>query len=403
MKTKQSILFALVSLFLLACNTDKNKLTVVAPSGIAGERVVEISDPGNNEMLLSALSEPFIIRQNGKEIQTQIYNDPVSGQTKLLIYPKIEEKVQLEFVAGEEGKQTFAPLAHAELWHKTGGSFVDEVYTGGGDFVEVSSLRVPDECTDHSLYIKYEGPGWESNLVGYRFYLDWRNAVDVYGKITDDMILDGVGQDGYESYHHMQDWGMDVLKVGPSLGVGSIGYWNGEAAERVAETDSVYCEIISPEGLRAAIQTNYYGWTTQDFKTNVKSFITIDANSRMSKETLVFDQAPGNVCTGIHIDKNAEKIELEKGNWVCLATWGKQSLNDDQLGLFVLVEKATLLSKETDKNNHVLVLQPKNNQAEWYFGAAWELEPNGITSIEAFKAYLEQQLELLNSPDEVLL
>lgn len=403
MKTKQTILLALVSLFLLACNTDKNKLTVVAPSGIAGERVVEVSDPENNEMLLSALSEPFIIRQNGEEIQTQIYNDPVSGQTKLLIYPKIEEKVQLEFVAGEEGKQTFAPLAHAELWHKTGGSFVDEVYTGGGDFVEVSALRVPDECTDHSLFIKYEGPGWESNLVGYRFYLDWRNAVDVYGKKTGDMILDGVGQDGYESYHHMQDWGMDVLKVGPSLGVGSIGYWNGEAAERVAETDSVYCEIISPEGLRAAIQTNYYGWTTQDFKTNVKSFITIDANSRMSKETLVFDQAPANVCTGIHIDKNAEKIELEKGNWVCLATWGKQSLNDDQLGLFVLVEKANLLSKETDKNNHVLVLQPKNKQAEWYFGAAWELEPNGITNIEAFKAYLEQQLELLNSPDEVLL
>jgi hypothetical protein len=80
------------------------------------------------------------------------------------------------------------------------------------------------------------------------------------------MVLEQVGQDGYESYHNMCDWGMDNLKVGKSLGIGSIGYWNGTAAERVAETDSVISKIISKGPLRAMIQTDYYGWTTNDFK-----------------------------------------------------------------------------------------------------------------------------------------
>ena len=33
------------------------------------------------------------------------------------------------------------------------------------------------------------------------------------------MVLQDVGQDGYDSYHEMADWGMDVLKVGDAAGV----------------------------------------------------------------------------------------------------------------------------------------------------------------------------------------
>jgi hypothetical protein len=71
----------------------------------------------------------------------------------------------------------------AEISVKTGGHFENRKYIGG-DFENVNYLRVPDEHTDHSYYIRYEGPGWESDLVGYRFYLDWRNATDVFGKKT---------------------------------------------------------------------------------------------------------------------------------------------------------------------------------------------------------------------------
>ena len=69
--------------------------------------------------------------------------------------------------------------------------------------------------------------------------------MDIFGKIIPDMVLSQVGVDGYESYHEMSDWGMDILKVGKSLGLGSIAFWNGTKAERIEKTDSVICKILN--------------------------------------------------------------------------------------------------------------------------------------------------------------
>ncbi|MBN2805238.1 MAG: DUF4861 family protein [Prolixibacteraceae bacterium] len=384
---------ALVLLLLLSCQSQTKLFTLVLENN--NEQTIEIENIAQNELLKHCITEPFAVTQNNSEIPAQVIISPENGNHSLLFLPKASKKSRVKIFTGRV-PAAYAPLTHAELWHKTGGQFVDSKYVGGGDFVEVNSVRVPDECTDHSFYIKYEGPGWESNLVGYRFYLDWRNAVDVFGKTTNEMILDGVGQDGYDSYHEMQPWGMDVLKVGSTLGVGTIAWWNGQAIERVAETDSVTCEILSNGGLRAMIQTNYYGWQTAAFKTNMQSYLSIDANSRLTKQMLVFDAAPENVCTGIYIDQKAEKIELQHGNWTCLATWGQQSLNNNKLGLCVFAKTSNIISLTADKKNHVLVLKTENNMAVWYFGAAWELEPKGIKTKEEFIKYLEDELLRLN-------
>src|SRR5699024_10733179 len=87
----------------------------------------------------------------------------------------------------KEGEQThnYKKRTQAELSIKKGGKFENREYIGG-KFENVDSLRVPDEHTDHSWFIRYEGPGWESDKVGYRFYLDWRNATDVFGKTTEE-------------------------------------------------------------------------------------------------------------------------------------------------------------------------------------------------------------------------
>ena len=93
----------------------------------------------------------------------------------------------------------------AEISHKVNGNWEENKYIGG-EWQNVSILKVPQEHTDHSEYIRYEGPGWESDKVGYRFYLDWRNAVDIFGKKTNDMVLQEVGLDGFSSYHEPADW-----------------------------------------------------------------------------------------------------------------------------------------------------------------------------------------------------
>jgi hypothetical protein len=402
MKQLQRSLYLLIiiSVFTSCSAGNKSTLKVNFNTNTSEDRVIEFKNIEANPALKSAIAATFQVTQGTREISSQIVLDPVSKTHSLLISPTIDNSQAIQYISGIKASSQFPQMAHAELWNKVGGKFVDRKYIGG-KFVKTDSVRVPDECTDHSFYIKYEGPGWESNLIGYRFYLDWRNAVDIFGKKTDKMILENVGQDGYESYHSMNDWGMDNFKVGSTLGIGTIAYWNGKSAERVAKTDSMICKILADGPLRAMIRTNYYGWKTNDFKANMISYLSIDANSRLTKEVLLFDKAPTNVCTGMIKDSLAEYFKIVDREWTAIGTWGKQSLNNDNLGLVVLVKNSSIISFEADKENYVVVLKPENNQASWYMGAAWELEPKGITTLDGFKKYINQQLELLNHPDKV--
>jgi len=402
MRTSIRIFSLLMCIAILtSCGANsKGTLKVKFNASVKDGRVVEFKNIEKNPSLKSAIEGNYQVTQGDAEIQSQVYFDPISKTHSLLLFPDPTSNKKIAFNAEKANITNFPPLAYAELWKKEGGEFVDRKYIGG-HFVETDSVRVPDECTDHSFYLKYEGPGWESNLVGYRFYLDWRNANDVFGKKTEKMVLKDVGQDGYDSYHNMGDWGMDVMKVGNALGIGTIAYWNGKSAERVAKTDSLISKICSKGPLRATIQTDYYGWQTNDFKTHFESFLSIDGNSRLTRQELIFDQAPANICTGVNRDTTCEFIKMEKGNWVAIATFGKQSLNNDNMGLVVFASKSSVAEYQTDDLNYVLVLKPENNQVSWYFGATWELDKSGIKTADEFKAYIDQQLELLNNPDKV--
>ncbi len=63
----------------------------------------------------------------------------------------------------------------------------------GGEFKPVTELKVDEKHTDHSFDIQFEGPGWESDKIAYRLYLDWRNAIDIFGKKTSEPVLQNVG------------------------------------------------------------------------------------------------------------------------------------------------------------------------------------------------------------------
>jgi hypothetical protein len=274
----------------------------------------------------------------------------------------------------------------AELSHKVGGKFVNRKYEGGA-FQNVQALRVPPEHTDHSFYIRYEGPGWESDKIGYRFYLDWRNATDIFGKKTASMVLQNVGQDGFDSYHAMLDWGMDILKVGESLGIGSLAMWHDEKANRVAQTDSIFCAIVANGVVQSQIQTKYFGWKIGNSSYHVVSNLSITAGSRLTKHVVNISGNPENLCTGI-VKLDSTKFLLSPDaseGWVYMAT-------------YVLYHKNDLIKITEDQHSLVAVLKPANGALAYYFLGAWEQEPNGIKTAEAFEAYLNQTVAELNAP-----
>ncbi len=325
--------------------------------------------------------------------------DGTVDQVSLLLQMEAGERKNISLIELAPGEipPTFPKRTQAEISHKTGGYWQEREYQGG-TFKNVEVLHVPPEHTDHSWYIRYEGPGWESDLVGYRFYLDWRNATDIFGKKTTEMVLDQVGQDGFDAYHEPAAWGQDILKVGKSLGVGSIGTWREDHALRVEETDSLVCTIVQNGNLESMIRTQYHGWKVGEVTTDLTAELSIHAGSRLTKTMLTLSNPLDNLCTGIGKLENAALITGEKGNWGYLATWGQQSLAGDNLGMAVLYRKKDLVEQTEDDLSYVVVLQPENKELAYYFLAAWEQEPGGIKNKSAFLAYLENVLLELDAP-----
>jgi hypothetical protein len=329
------------------------------------------------------------LNQDGKVDQIVILSDYI---------PDEQKSFTIRFAKSGKQIKAYKKRTQAELSHKFGGEFVEHVYQDG-HFQNVRYLHVPPEHTDHSLFIRYEGPGWESDKVGYRFYLDWRNAIDIYGKKIPEMVLQGVGLDGFESYHEMSNWGMDILKVGESLGIGSIGLWHDGKAERVSVTESVTCEIVSNGPVYSQIQTRYNGWQVGSKSFDLISDLSITAGSRLTRHVIQIQGDPVNLCTGLVKHEDTQLIRSEKQNseWNYLALYGKQSLAGDNLGMVIFYLNKDLIEITEDQYNHVVVLKPTDGKLVYYFGAAWEQEPKGIQSQEAFETYLDQTITRLNN------
>ena len=340
-----------------------------------------------------------VVLCDGVELPSQLVEDL---DMKIVVSADFspEEKKRVTLCYRQAGEETrdYPKRTQAELSVKVGGRFVNRVYRGGA-FQNVSFLRVPPEHTDHSFYVRYEGPGWESDKVGYRFYLDWRNAIDIYGKKTPDMVLQNVGQDGFESYHEMSDWGMDVLKVGDALGIGSLGMWVDGKAERVSVTDSVTCRIAADGPVVSKIQTSYYGWLVGDGAFDVVSDLVICAGSRITWHGVEVTGDPENLCTGLVKHENTTVLQSDSDTgWSYLALWGEQSLAGDDLGIVVFYRFEDLVEVTEDELNYAVVLRPEDGRVTYGFAAAWEQEPDGIRTKEAFVDYLENTIESLNSP-----
>lgn len=388
---------------MLSCSSKKDDriaedviIKVTNPLSESRESVL-FSIPGER---IAALDGAFFRVYNGdKEIPSQLLSNKGERQlTCLLENLKADETIELRVVSSVE-EPTYSKRTQAELSHKTGGHFENREYIGG-QFQNVDSLHVPAEHTDHSWFIRYEGPGWESDRVGYRFYLDWRNGIDVFGKKVATPVLQNVGQDGFDSYHEPASWGMDVLKVGKTLGLGSIAHWVDRKAQRVEVTDSLYAEVAENGSIYSAINTRYYGWQVGGLKTDLESKISIHAGTRMSKMELISSEALPNLATGLIKDSKAELIKSDQSQrFSYMATFGPQSLAGDQLGIAVLFPTAQLMEMTEDDLSHVVVLKPDSGKSlTYYFLAAWEQEPEGIKDKAAFVAYLDRMVLELSNP-----
>ncbi|MDT0644637.1 DUF4861 family protein [Zunongwangia sp. F363] len=293
---------------------------------------------------------------------------------------------------------TYAEISVKEGGHWEGREYID------GQFKNVEKLDVPKEHTDHSWFIRYEGPGWENAQVGYRLYLDWRNAIDIFGKKVDTLVLPYVGQDNFDSYHEPAPWGQDILKAGKSLGIGGYGRYMNDTVAHFRNVENTQARVSNSAG-SSSVEINYKGWSTGRDTIDLDSQITIYPEGRELKVELTPSEEIEGLTTGIVKFEDVPLMQKESagGNWAYIATYGTQTLvnDEDKLGMAIFYKPEQLEQQVEGPDDHLLVFKPTSDKITYYLLGAWEQEKGGITTEEGFVSNLDELLQTLDSNDNL--
>ncbi len=398
---KKSHLLSALFTVLLGCNGTQEPqgdavahLEVSNPSAFARpDTLVSLS---LNELGVTA--GPLQVWEGDAARPTQLMDDDGDDRHDRLVFlADLDEAATHSYLINrQEAGGAQSPRTHAEVSIKEGGEWQEETYVGG-TFKNVSHVTPPPQYTDHSEYIRYEGPGIESDLVGYRFYLDWRNGFDIFGKKTSEMVLQTVGLDGYESYHDMADWGADILKVGQSLGMGGYGYWDGTKTELVSDVAERSTTIRSDGPIHSALEIDYTAWNTGAATVDLKATLSMQAGSPMVDVTLATSAPLDNLAIGIVAHPGTElmmgDLDITGQAWSYMATFGAQTLFEDDLGMVVLFRKIDFVSQTRDESSHVLVMQPRGTELSYAFGALWSGRESGVQTRAELEAFLSAEVD----------
>src|SRR3972149_2240305 len=402
-------LFSLISLFvILIPEIDfaesfsiklKNSLNFARPN-----EIVKINAESLIEKKPNFNFDSFTVYEDKKEIFFEKVLNKNTDKQEILLLISFEPGETKEIIFTDSVKnKKIKKLTQAYLGQKTGYEEKEGFFTGGY-FQSVNQTKVPSGHFAHDALYQFEGPGWESEKVGYRLYLDERNRTDIFGKKISGLFLDITGKndlvsDGNESYQKMLDWGRDIFKVGNSLGIGSIATFYNNKVVTVSEIDSTLCMIFDGN-LVSEVETTHYGWNL-DNKYDITTSYSIYAESRITYINVLIDKNIENLCTGLPKHENTDYITSDGENWNYIALWGKQTVENDNLGIVVFYDKSNLVKISEDELSYFVILKPVNNKLTYNFSSVWEQEPNGIKSKDEFINYLNDELNKLDNPIKV--
>lgn len=278
------------------------------------------------------------------------------------------------------------------------------------DSVTVPAGTLPTDFSKQKLppYLT-EGPAWENDKVAFRLYMDVRNTKDIFGKTTPKMMMDTVGVNPENVYHHLSDWGMDILAVGKSLGAGSLALQipgvNGKdtlvrlGGNNVGETTF---EKVADGPVRGIFRMHYKNWQIANGigPINLTEEISIWGGKYFYQSRVTVNNAPAGtkLVTGIVNLKSKKSNEISVGESKVLYTYDLQSENKDKLGLALMVHNSQLsgFGRTPNLNSEVLntytaSLPLSLTPSEFRFYAGWELSDLLFTNEDSFKKFLNNE------------
>ena len=296
-----------------------------------------------------------------------------------------------------------------------------------GSYKEVDEYQALPCDDGFEVIAQAESVNWENDKIAFRNYFDCRNVKDLFGKLKPDMILDKLSLPEMGSYHDLNDWGMDVLHCGSSLGSGGLALLRNDSLFRLGSTDVYEYHKIIEGPLRSVFELRYTGWEVDGEMLECVERITIYPGKYwFESDVTVTGCKPGDqIVTGIvtsHLKR--EPFKFEASDFQCIGTHDVQSLNKDELGMAVLVPltETGKIARTTNINffklgfetvvekgfSHIIsetyYIGQKcsdNQAAKHYFFSVWGLEKDQWKTEEGFKKYLSEEAEKLSFPVEI--
>jgi hypothetical protein len=293
-----------------------------------------------------------------------------------------------------------------------------------GSYAEVDNYRALP-CNDgFEIIAQAESVNWENDKIGFRVYFDCRNVKDLFGKLKPDLIIDKIHTPELPNYHDLAEWGMDVLHCGSSLGSGGLAILKNDSLFRLGST-KVYEYQKTVEGpVRSIFELRYSGWNVNGELMEAVERVTIYPGKYWFESDVTFKGCSDEdqIVTGI-VTSRLKRVpfEFKAGGFQCIGTHDAQSLNNDELGMAVIVPLAETgkIGRTTDINffklgyetvvekgfsniiseTYYIGQKCKNNvPAKHYFFSVWGLDNEQWKTEDGFRKYITQEAEKLSSP-----
>ena len=281
---------------------------------------------------------------------------------------------------------------------------VDLRVTDGGSpekFLPRDGFTVPRNHKVGDTLFPYEGIGWENELVGYRLYLDERSVTDVFGKTGGATVLQNV--DYRDNYHDPADWGLDVLKVGPSLGVGGLGLYRNGTLERFGPEPVISVSVTERAGNKAEFILSHDGIALGDSSPRqVSATYSIKTGSPLTWVSVKSDMPEQTLASGLVTVRGGSRMLSQSpsagtrsGAWRYVATWGDTASEaGDGLGLILFFRDDEADLMPTTKDTYALRF--RSPTPTYAFAGVWAQGPMDITDQSGFLTWADLTLSKLN-------
>jgi len=410
---KNNYLAAILLIPSLSVFAQSGKFTITNSSGVSPKEdpIVISRQDLSGYIEIPTSNKALVLSIAGKEIASQLDDLNGDGAWDELVF-----EVDIERNSKLDVKLKWVDAEKAPAFTKRTQSWFGVSENRDGKFKPVTTENRPDWWTPQQNPPRYqmEGPGWENDKVGFRNYFDARNAMDIFGKVTSKMAMDSV--DGsYQDYHKMCSWGMDILKVGSSLGAGAFAIIEKGAPFPMQQTNVSSFRQLANGPIRSMIELTYEGWNVGGNLYNVKQRVSIWAGKYWYKNEVTVAGFTGDkeIAVGIVNLKNPGQPIYANNNlaYTSLASHGKQSENEDILGMGLLFSSKYFAGygeaprimpfpkKDTVTHTWYAKLKIRSGQpVEYQFFACWEKSETKFANTKYFTDVIQEEADRKEFP-----